>query len=94
MDILSEQELDTIVNASILRHKYNTVVDTDSAYELLLQKMQQGAVTANKPSKTASQKPAKEEKSWIEKALSSSAGKQAQRSIVRTFFDILKKSLR
>jgi len=43
--------------------------------------------TTAAPKKTST----REEKSWIEKAVTSSAGKQVQRSIVRTLFGVIQK---
>jgi DNA helicase HerA-like ATPase len=39
MDILSETEIDTIVNASKIAPKYNQVIDSQSAYEILTEKL-------------------------------------------------------
>lgn len=99
MDILSDGEIHAIVNNSQLSSKYNQAIDSDSAYEMLTRKMQSYSEPKSSPktapsSSSTTSNSKKEEKSWIEKAMNSSAGKQVQRSIVRTFFDVLKKALK
>lgn len=100
MDILSEEEINKVVAASALIPKYNQSIDRDSAYEILTRKIEAIATqesivtstTAANESKAAARKiPAREEKSWLEKAMGSSAGKQVQRSIVRTIFGVVQK---
>jgi len=94
MDILSENEIDEIVNRSALIRKYNTEIDRESAYEILNKKIDGDIIsvpkTASAPKRGRPQKPS----SWLEQALNSAAGKQAQRSIVRSAFQILQKVLK
>lgn len=99
MDILTAQELDTLAGASGLVAKYNQELDRESAYEILNAKLEaasgpepppQRPPAGSKPGKPA----ARAEKSWLEKAMSSSAGKQVQRSIVRTLFGVIQKMLK
>jgi len=98
MDILSEVEINDLVSHSKLIPKYNNPVDRESAYELLNAKLAQAANASadNAPgststsAKTAAPK-AKEEKSWVETALNSPAGKQMQRSVVRGLFGVIQK---
>lgn len=97
MDILSDEELNTLVSDSKLVPKYNVVLDRESAYEILNNKL--AAVASQEPAPkyaapeagTAKRGPAKEEQSWLEKAINSSAGKQVQRSVVRTLFGVIQK---
>lgn len=98
MDILSEAELDAVVSGSQLVAKYNTPLDRESAYEMLNGKLEAAARQEAPPPRnpqpgngTAKRATTKEEKSWIEKAINSSAGKQVQRSIVRTLFGVIQK---
>ncbi|PSK94239.1 helicase HerA-like domain-containing protein [Taibaiella chishuiensis] len=97
MDILSEVELDALVANSRLTAKYNQDIDRESAYEILASRLEQtaapaaGSQPAGGPARTAAPKPAKAEQSWVEQALNSSAGKQVQRSIVRTLFGVIQK---
>ncbi len=95
MDILSEAELDTLVSRSALVAKYNEVLDCASAYEMLNEKMNTAAVVADPPdSRSVKRGRPAAEHSWFERALNSAAGKQMQRSVVRTAFGILQKMLK
>lgn len=100
MDILSANEIDKLIASAHLTAKYNNPTDRESAYEILTKKLeatgmqaapqQQGNDRAARPANPV-KRPAREEKSWLETALNSSAGKQVQRSIVRTVFGIVQK---
>jgi DNA helicase HerA-like ATPase len=96
MDILSDTEIKKLTAASVLIPKYNQHIDRDSAYEILNRKLdatQQSSPSSSKgPSQSArSGTQSKAEKTWLEKAMQSSAGKQVQRSIVRTIFGVVQK---
>lgn len=43
MDILTNDEIETLVNKSKLAKKYNEIVDTESAYEILTEKLERAA---------------------------------------------------
>jgi uncharacterized protein len=78
MDILTPAEIDSIVTKSKLVAKYNQVIDSESAYEILTQKLQDAA---NKNPGTAPVKPgAKPEPSTLDKILNSGAAKQVERT--------------
>lgn len=89
MDILSDQEIDQLIAHSTLIPKYNQDIDRESAYELLGRKMEssKGSVSQTTDEKRSKAK----DQSWVEKAINSSAGKQVQRSIVRTLFGVVQK---
>lgn len=93
MDILSDDEINKVIGQSNLISKYNQEVDRESAYELLNEKLesasQQQSITTEK--KISKNTKSKSEKSWFETALNSSAGKQVQRSLVRTAFGVISK---
>ncbi|WP_118974220.1 helicase HerA-like domain-containing protein [Taibaiella koreensis] len=98
MDILSAAEIDTLTASSRLIAKYNEATDRESAYEMLNRKLdaaaaQQPAPAPEAPSGGTARRGAapKEEKSWLERAINSSAGKQVQRSVVRTLFGVIQK---
>jgi len=101
MDVLTDAELDGLVEASTLILKYNRAVDRESAYEILNARLEMAArrEPAPIPRYEAPKTPAprttntqpKAEKSWFEKAINSSAGKQVQRSVVRTLFGVIQK---
>lgn len=100
MDILTDNEIDAVINKSKLAAKYNQTIDSDSAYEILTAKIQQAQqqaaqaqeerTTAKTNSPARSRKP---EKSTIEEILSSPAAKQVARTasnmLVRTFLGAL-----
>lgn len=97
MDILSQEEINALTAASVLLPKYNKVIDRESAYEILNARMeaatkQQEFTLPSKPARPAAKRGRSvPEKSWLEKAMGSSAGKQVQRSIVRTIFGVVQK---
>jgi DNA helicase HerA-like ATPase len=94
MDVLTDNEIDNLVAQSKLIQKYNKEVDRESAYEMLSERLAgiQSAPAGSRTEAPKTGKPAgKEEKSWLEKAISSSAGKQVQRSLVRTLFGVVQK---
>jgi DNA helicase HerA-like ATPase len=80
MDILTPAEIDALVAKSKLVPKYNTVIDSESAYEILTQKLHdaadKGQTNPAKPLPGA----AKPEPSTLEKILSSGAMRQAGRT--------------
>lgn len=81
MDILSAQEINEILSRSGLATKYNQVVDRESAYEILTHKM------AVPPPETVAGKgkagKEKEERTMLEDALNSTAGRQVVRTLAR-----------
>jgi len=79
MDILTPAEIDAIVAKSKLAPKYNQVIDSNSAYEMLTQKLQDAASKGQTdPAKT---KPGeKPQPSTIEKILNSGAARQVERT--------------
>jgi uncharacterized protein len=85
MDVLTEAELDNFVRRSHLAKKYNQTIDNVSAHEILSKKIE----TARKQQEDQKQKPAPakrrttQQKSVLEKAISSSAGRQLQRTLAR-----------
>ena len=86
MDVLQPAEVDTIINKSYIVKKYNQVIDSKSAYEILIEKMENATNTnQEKPTK----KVEKEEPSTIEKMLDNSIVK----SSLRTAANMLTRSL-
>lgn len=91
MDILTDEEMQQLLRKSNLVSKYNQKIDNISAYELL-----ENRVVTSAPAKSSARpvgRP-KAEKSVLESVLSSSAGKQMQRSMTRTIFGVLEKGLK
>ena len=81
MDILSDAEIDGIVAKSKLVSKYNQVIDSNSAYEILTQKLEDAA------QKTATEaeekKPAKAEPGFFDNPIVKQVGRTAASVITR-----------
>jgi len=77
MDILTPAEIDAITGKSKLVAKYNQVIDSESAYEILTAKLQDAA---NKGGGGTQQPGDKPQPSTLEKILSSGAVKQVERT--------------
>jgi DNA helicase HerA-like ATPase len=86
MDVLTDAEINTIVGKSKLVAKYNQVIDSQSAYEILTVKLQDAA---NKGTVTASGKPAKEAPSALEEI----ANNTVVKSMMRTAGNMVVRSL-
>jgi uncharacterized protein len=87
MDILSEGEIVDVVNKSKIKKKYDQMIDSESAYEILNAKLEEAAAKpaeAEKPKASA-----KPEKSMAEKVLDSSITRQ----VGRTAANIITRSL-
>ena len=90
MDILSDAELDSIISKSKIAAKYNRVVDSESAYEILNAKMQDAADNTAKAEEEKQQqkdanKPVAKEKSFFDN--------QAVKQVERTAASIITRSL-
>ncbi|HEY8400483.1 MAG TPA: helicase HerA-like domain-containing protein [Cytophagaceae bacterium] len=86
MNILTDDEITEIVETSILADKYNKVIDRESAYEILSQKInsQDNVEERHVEKKEAKkEKSGRKEKSTLETVLESSITKQVGRTIFR-----------
>jgi hypothetical protein len=84
MDVLTNDEIDDLVNASDLAEKYNKEIDKESAYEILTKRMEQ-AVAAEQEveqEKSTARQP-KEEPSVFEQVLKSRAGRTFTTTLAR-----------
>lgn len=85
MDILSEAEIDTIVNNSRIARFYNETIDSHSAYEILNQKLQEAA---DRNTELVKQKEAaktqKQEKGFLDNPIVRSVARTAGNTIVRS----------
>ncbi len=89
MDVLTDAEIDSIVGKSKLAAKYNQVIDSDSAYEILTAKLEEAAeLTAATAAPKAGKAP-KEEPSTFEKV----ANNTIVKSMVRTAGTTIVRSL-
>jgi DNA helicase HerA-like ATPase len=96
MDVLTDAEVKNIVNNSKIAVKYNEVIDNQSAFEILTQKLavaQQREKeisqmeTAAKEEKKTAREP--KEKSWIDNPMVKSAGRTAATMITRSLLGVL-----
>jgi len=90
MDVLTETEIDTVVNNSKLAAKYNQVINSESAYEMLTAKLE---AAAEKTPVEKTTKGKKEEESTFEKVANNTIVKsmmrQAGNTIVRSLLGSL-----
>lgn len=87
MDVLTDEEIDGIVANSKIAAKYNQVIDSQSAYELLTAKLQEAAAKTQQEQLTKN--PPKAEESTFEKVANNSIVK----SMVRTAGNTIVRSL-
>lgn len=80
--ILNQQEINEVVGTSNLVAKYNQVIDRESAYEILNEKLSEASreEQKEKPKKSST---TKEEKSILEKASENTLVRQVGRTVVR-----------
>ncbi|RYG54278.1 MAG: DUF853 family protein [Chitinophagaceae bacterium] len=94
MDILSEIEIDAIVSKSKIAAKYNQVIDSQSAYEILTEKLNEAAEKTaeekrEKEEEKATRTPAKKEKGFFDDPVVKSMTRTAGNSIVRSLLGAL-----
>ncbi|MEO6681311.1 MAG: helicase HerA-like domain-containing protein [Ginsengibacter sp.] len=92
MDILTDAEISNVVNQSKLISKYNEVIDTESAYELLNAKLA-AATVASSEIEANTKKSGKPEPSTLEKVASNSVVKSLLRTTGNTIIRSLLGSL-
>lgn len=88
MDILSDAEIDTLVSKSKIAAKYNEVVDSKSAYELLTEKLEEAAKREGNE-KEDKNSPAKKEKGFFDDPTVKSMTKTVGNSLLRTLLGVL-----
>jgi DNA helicase HerA-like ATPase len=89
MDVLTESEIDAVVNHSKLAAKYNQTIDSNSAYEMLSAKLQEAA---SNPVATTS-KSSKPEETTLEKVANNTIVKSMMRTAGNTIVRSLLGSL-
>ncbi len=82
MDILKPEEIDAIAGKSKLVEKYDEVIDRESAFEILQQKLEEAGKEAGEQ-KSEEVKKTKEEPSAVEKVLKSTTARQVGRTVAR-----------
>jgi len=89
MDILTESEINQLVNSSNISHKYNKEIDRESAYELLSAKMEMAREEEHRKMMEEGEKEVRtkrsrrREKSTLEKVMGSTTTRQIGRTIAR-----------
>ncbi|HOS48050.1 MAG TPA: DUF853 family protein [Bacteroidia bacterium] len=85
MDVLSADELSDMVSSSELVSKYNKVIDRDSAFEILTQKLTVAPEESEEAPAQASGKAAKQEEegSIVGDIMGSTVGRQVARTVAR-----------
>jgi DNA helicase HerA-like ATPase len=87
MGVLNADELQRILQSSALAPKYNDIVDRESAYEILEEKIRSAKgeeiPETPKPKERAREKAVKEEPSFIEKASKNTMVRQVGNTVVR-----------
>lgn len=95
MDILSDSEIQSVVDESKLAVKYNKVVDSESAYEILNAKLAEAAektkeqAEVKKAAATGKKESAKKEESFFDNPIVKSAGRTAANMITRSLLGAL-----
>ncbi len=89
MDVLTDAEIDSITGRSKLVAKYNTAIDSKSAYEILTAKLQEAAEKSATTETGDTKKSTKEEKTTFEKV----ADNTIVKSMVRTAGNTIVRSL-
>lgn len=88
MDILSDVEIDALVKKSKLATKYNKEVDSESAYEILNQKLEDAANKTKETTTTTNSKTQKEE-SIFDNPILKQVGRTAANVITRSLLGAL-----
>jgi len=92
MDILTDGEIGSIVSSSKLAAKYNVDIDSESAYEMLNEKIENAAkqtADAIEEKKSTKQAAAKKEESFFDSPMVKSAGRTAATIITRSLLGAL-----
>lgn len=95
MDILTDSEIDTLVSKSKIAPKYNQIIDSVSAYEILTEKLNDAAKRdAEQKQEEADEKeqkkaPAKKEKGFFDDPTVKSMTRTAGNTIIRSLLGVL-----
>jgi DNA helicase HerA-like ATPase len=91
MDILTDTEMDGLVSKSKIAAKYNEVMDSKSAYEILTEKLEDAAKrdAGDNDGQAEKKTPAKKEKGFFDNPVVKSMTRTAGNSIVRTLLGVL-----
>ena len=83
MDILTQSEIQTLIDSSAMISKYNQDIDRESAYEILSGKMEEYAEEETQERLKGQRGRARKEKSTLEQVFDSTTGRQIGRTVAR-----------
>jgi DNA helicase HerA-like ATPase len=90
MDILTDAEIDGLISRSKIAAKYNKIVDSESAYEILNEKLNEAAkVDAETKQRKVEEKAVKDDKSIFDDPIVKSMTRTAGNTIVRSLLGVL-----
>jgi len=89
MDILTDAEIDGLISKSKMAAKYNKIVDSESAYEILAQKLSEAAKDDEQIKKPKERKSTKEDKGIFDDPIVKSMTRTAGNEIVRSLLGVL-----
>ena len=94
MDILTDKEIDSIVSKSKIATKYNQVIDSQSAYEMLTEKLNEAAerteeIKKQKEEEKETRTTTKKEKGFFDDPIVKSMTRTAGNTIVRSLLGAL-----
>jgi DNA helicase HerA-like ATPase len=90
MDVLTETELNTIINNSNLVKKYSEVIDTESAYEILTAKLEEAATQQKEiAEQKAAEKETKSDGGFFNNTIVKQVGRTAASIITRSLLGAL-----
>src|SRR5436190_3546321 len=94
MDILTDTEIDGLISKSKIAAKYNKIVDSESAYEILNEKLNEAAkedeqIKQRKVEQKAERKSTKEDKGIFDDPIVKSMTRTAGNTIVRSLLGVL-----
>jgi len=89
MNILTEEEIENIISKSKIVGKYNQVIDSKSAYEILTEKLNNAAEHEQQEQEDKKETKTKKEESFLDNPMVKQAGRTAASVITRTLLGVL-----
>ncbi|MEO1262217.1 MAG: helicase HerA-like domain-containing protein [Bacteroidota bacterium] len=87
MDVLTKKEIDAVLDKSVIAKKYNEVIDRESAYEILKEKIELAQEDEHqknlKGQRSKARRSSRKEKSTFEKIVNSTTTRQIGRTVAR-----------
>ena len=89
MDILTPSEIDNIISHSKMVVKYNQVIDSRSAYEILTDKLNDASKKGSDDNQGDDKRPAKKEEGFFDNPVVKQVGRTAASVITRSLLGVL-----